>query len=105
MVLVEYCCLISLSSLGDSEMLHQQFVRDKNFVGWGRKLMEAKKIDMPCHIDNNKVIIILENNGYYLTYGWVVPDLNIRLWSFGSCLEGGCRRPVNEEGDRPCMLL
>lgn len=49
MPLVEHCCLISLSCLGDSEMLHQKFmsalsVGDKNFVGRGRKLVGAKKI-------------------------------------------------------------
>lgn len=61
-----------------------------------------KDTDMPFHVDRNRDIVILENSTYYITCGWVVPDLNIKLRCFGSCLEGGCRKQVN---DRTCMLL
>lgn len=66
--------------------------------------MEASKIWACLFTLIITVIVILENSSYYITYGLVVPDLSIKHCIFGSCLDGGCRRPVNEEVDRTCFF-
>lgn len=62
--LAEYCCLVSLSSSGDCEMLHQQHV--SALSEWGQELCgmkeringEQRDTGRPFSVDNDKLIVI-----------------------------------------------